>query len=31
MTKELRLALRGNSEPVSGFDGKIHYPKGKCA
>jgi hypothetical protein len=31
MTKELRLALRGNSEPINGFEGKIQYPKMKCA
>jgi hypothetical protein len=27
MTEELRLALRGNSEPLNGFGGKIKYPK----
>jgi hypothetical protein len=31
MTKELRFALRGNSEPVNGFEGKIQYPKAKFA
>jgi hypothetical protein len=29
MTKDLRKALRGNSEPVNGFSGKINYPKRK--
>src|SRR5262249_36908115 len=29
LTKELRLALRGNSAPVAGFEGKINYPKVK--
>jgi hypothetical protein len=28
-TNELRLALRGNSAPVAGFEGKINYPKVK--
>jgi len=27
LTKELRLALRGNSAPVAGFEGQINYPK----
>jgi hypothetical protein len=27
LTKELRLALRGNSAPVAGFEGPINYPK----
>jgi hypothetical protein len=27
LTKELRLALRGNSTPVVGFEGQINYPK----
>ena len=29
LTKELRLALRGTSAPVAGFDGEINYPKVK--
>jgi hypothetical protein len=31
LTKELRLALRGNSAPVNGFEGKIQYPKIRVA
>jgi hypothetical protein len=27
LTKELRLALRGNSAPVAGFEGPINSPK----
>ena len=27
LTKELRLALRGNSAPDAGFEGPINYPK----
>jgi len=27
LTKELRLALRSNSAPVTSFEGQINYPK----